>query len=207
AGVGVGADTLGRTASCAVALDVTLTVWLPRIGVRNGVSSGTEPVTRTVTEWPRASLQGDGLETSEMFDEVIVVDAPTDSVRTAHTTRLVSALHGAPAWNEVGCTDASRAPARAAVSSETWVLKTRARSPAPTRIRSITGRTSATSTRAWPRDRPRRSRSRPTRRAAGCRDLGFMVSFRAGCRSRPTRGMRCGIGSERRGRRGRIRPV
>ena len=102
AGVGVGADTLGRTASWAVALDVTLTVWLPRIGVRNGVRRGTEPVTRTVTECPRASLHGDGVQISVMFDEVIVVEAPTDSVSTAHTTRLVSALHGAPAWNDVG---------------------------------------------------------------------------------------------------------
>ena len=54
------------------------------------------PVTRTVTECPRASLHGEGVQTSVMFAEVIVVEAPTDSVRTAHTTRLVSALHGAP---------------------------------------------------------------------------------------------------------------
>ena len=98
ASVGVGADTLGRTASWAVALEVTSTVWLPRIGVRNGVSRGTEPVTRTVTELPSASTHGEGLQTIVMFEAVIVVDAPADSVRTAHTTRFVSAWQGAPAW-------------------------------------------------------------------------------------------------------------
>ena len=136
----------GRTAIWAVALDVMLTCWLPRIGVRNGVSSGTTPVTRTVTWLPSASLHGDGVQTSVTFAGVTFADAPVDSVSTAHMTRLTFASHAAPAWYEVGWTAASSAPARAAESSETWVLNTRARSPAATRISISTGRIRASST-------------------------------------------------------------
>src|SRR5262249_9370504 len=84
-------------------------------------------------------------------DGEIEKNEPVDSVRTAHITRLVAVLQVPPETNDVGWAEASRAPARAALSIATWEWKIRARSaPAARRTRKI-GMMTASSARAGPR--------------------------------------------------------
>ena len=123
AGVAVAAPTFGRTAIWAVADWVNVTVWPPKNADRIGVSSVKWPTTRTSTWLPSASEQGDGVQVSETSAGLTVMNEPEDSVRTAHITRLVAALHGWPATNDVGLDAASRAPARAALSIATWRME------------------------------------------------------------------------------------
>ena len=96
-------------------------------------------------------------------------------------TRFVVALQAAPAVNEVGLAAASSAPARAALSIATWEWKIRARSaPAASRT-SRTGRITASSTIAWPRERPRANGRQ--RRAAGPRGERLAVDSGIGMAS------------------------
>ena len=119
---------------------------------RSGVISQKWPITVTLTELPSASEQGDGEQARLMSAEATFANEPLDSVITAHTTRLTFLSHGEFAWYEVGCWAASRAPARAALAIVTRASNSRARSAAATSSSMSTGRITASSTSAWPRD-------------------------------------------------------
>src|SRR6476661_43892 len=123
----------------------------PKNADSRGVSSEKCPFTWTVTVLPSASAQGDGVQLRLTSDGEIEKNEPVDSVMTAHITRFVAVLQAPPATKEVGWAEASRAPARAALSMATCEWKIRARSaPAASSTRK-SGRITASSTRAWPR--------------------------------------------------------
>ncbi len=151
AGVGVSWEMFGRMASIAEALWLKV-MFVPPVNIdRIGVNSEKWPTTLTVIRLPSTSAHGEGVHIIDTSAGATVREDPVDSVRTAHITRLVVVLQAAPGTNDVGWVDASRAPARAALSMATWEWKRRARSaPAANRTRT-TGMISASSTIAWPR--------------------------------------------------------
>jgi len=114
-GVGVGpAASAGAVAIWAVEFDAIVKVWPPVNTLSNGVMSWNVPVTWTTTVLPSALAQVPGLHVRLTFAGATVTNEFCDSVITRHMTRFDVALHGWPAWNDVGLTEASSAPSRAA---------------------------------------------------------------------------------------------
>jgi hypothetical protein len=147
-GVGVAPEMFGRTSIWAEALWVRRMLEPPKKADRSGVSSEKCPFTWTETVLPSASAHGDGVQVRLTSEGEIEKNEPVDSVMTAHITRFVAVLQAPPDTKDVGWAEASRAPARAALSIATWEWKIRARSaPAASRTRK-SGRMTASSTRA-----------------------------------------------------------
>ncbi len=85
----------------------------------SGVTSWKVPVTRTATVLPSPTAQL-GLQVRLTPAGATVTKDPCDSVTTRHITRLVVALQGWPALNDVGLREASTAPSRAAFRIVIW---------------------------------------------------------------------------------------
>lgn len=136
-------------------------------------------VTATATSLPRASAHGDGVQVRVTSPGPTETNPLPSSVRTAHITRFVVVSHAPPATNDVGCSAASRAPARAApaIAMRAWNMRARS---APARSSMMrTGTMTASSTRAWPRE-PRRepnTGSRPPRRVGRGPRPGFVIGL------------------------------
>jgi hypothetical protein len=161
-GDGLGDDvvTAPRVGAMAIVADADadrVTSDPPRRIDISGINGEKWPWTSTVTVCGDAQVpaEQDGLQLNETSASVTVTQESLASLRVRHITRLVISSHGWPADHEVGETAASMAPSRAALVMVICEYQTRPRSTAPATSRMRKGRISASSTRAWPRERGR----------------------------------------------------
>ncbi len=105
----------GVMAMVADALEERVMFW-PRIQVRMGVTSVKWPFTVTVAVLGSAAVPAahDGSQVMLTSEVATVTKEFFASLRVRHMTRLLVASHGCPAAKDVGETEASRAPSRAA---------------------------------------------------------------------------------------------
>ena len=74
-----------------------------------------EKLPRTVTATEFSSVGAhDGVHETVTSDGETATNSPLASLTARHITRLATLSHAAPGMNDVGCTDASNAPSRAA---------------------------------------------------------------------------------------------
>lgn len=123
AGVGTGVAvgpgpevSTGAVLIWAVALELKVTFWPPVKIAMSGVIRWKCPVTVTVTLDPIPLAQPAGLQLRATSAGATVTNDDCVSLTARHMTRLVTALHAALGVKEVGSSDASIAPSRAALT-------------------------------------------------------------------------------------------